>query len=209
MRYIKLFLSVFLISLAIISTLDLLSKVHTPPDEFLALFTLGATRKAELYFPGDRTDILQNTRISWYVGVYNHMGSVQLVKVVFKILNSSMLGPDSLNNTAAVRAPFYEEARLLLANETWVIPVSWSVLNATRTGNTTSIHSLVFNGETLRGNVEVQADRGYNFRIVLELWVYDERAGTYSFVWLGNGEEQHAAWNQLWFNMTRIALLPA
>ena len=196
------------------SVITFLAQVPVYYDEYLALFTLGATGTAENYFPGDAVNILPGDHISWYIGVYNHMGSVQLVKVVFKLLNATMQGPDQLNNTPSTRAGFSEKTRLLVSNETWTIPLSWSILNATETrtptallANFTAIHSILFNGDVNSENVEVQATHGYNYRIVIELWVYDETAGSYSFVWSSNGVKR-SAWNQVWFNMTRISLLP-
>jgi uncharacterized membrane protein len=203
----KVFVAAFLISLAVFSTVAFLASVPYPYDDYFALYTLGATGTAEHYFPGDQVDILPRTRMSWYVGVYNHMGTVQLVRVAFKILNETMVGPNQLNNTPSARDSFYEITRLLVTNETWVLPVSWSVLNATSTENATSIHSLLFNGQVLGDNVETEAQYGLNYRIVIELWVYDDVSGNFSYVWTANGVAR-SAWNEVWFNMTRTSILP-
>lgn len=187
--------------------MNTLLQIHVPYDQYFALFTLGSNGQTENYFPGEKYDIFQGTRMSWFVGLYNHMGTVQLVKVVFKLLNSTIEGPDQLNNRPSNRTAFYETTRLLLSNETWVFPVVWSVLNATQSVNATAIHVLLFNNETLSENVDVEAIHGYNFRIVIELWVYDEATGNFAFAWQANGQDR-SAWNQIWFNMTRVTLLP-
>lgn len=206
-REIKVFVAVFLISLAIFSAITFLALVPYPYDQYFALYTLGAAGTAEHYFPGDVVDILPGAAMSWYVGVYNHMGNVQLVRVVFRILNHTMVGPDQLNNTPSARDSFFETNRLLLTNQTWILPVSWDVLNATTTQNATTIHSLNFNGQVLTDNVEIEALNGYNFRVVIELWVYEDASGSFGYVWTANGAER-SAWNQIWFNMTRTSLLP-
>ena len=207
LKAVKAFVAVFLISLTVFSAVSYLASVPYPYDQFFALYTLGAAGTAEHYFPGDKVDILPGVGISWYVGVYNHMGKVQLVRVVFKILNQTIVGPDQLNNTPSARESFYETTRLLVTNETWILPVTWSILNATRPANTTAIHSLLFNGQVLTDHVEVDALYGFNYRIVIELWVYDDASGNFSFAWTANGEER-SAYNQIWFNMTRTGLLP-
>jgi len=209
LRYLEVFVAVFLISLVLLSAITLLARVPSnyTYDQYFALYTLGATGTAEHYFPGDVTDILPGATMSWYVGVYNHMGSVELVKVLIKILNGTMIGPDQLNNMPSGRGAFYEMTRLLVINATWTIPLSWRVFNATKTPNATTIHSMVLNGYVLTENVEVSALYGYDFRIVVELWVYDEASGNFGFAWDANGVER-SVWNQLWFNMTRTSLIP-
>ena len=203
----KVFVAAFLISLAAFYAIAFVASVPYPYDRYFALYTLGSSATAEHYFPGDVVDILPGARMSWYVAVYNHMGTVQLVKVTFTILNETMVGPDQLNNTPSARESFYETTRLLVTNETWILPMSWSILNATSTPNATSIHSLIFNGQALTDNVETEALHGYNYRIVIELWVYDDASGNFSYVWTAN-DGARSAWNQIWFNMTRISLLP-
>ena len=207
LRILKIFLVTFLIALTGLTVINTLWQIRAPYDPYFALFTLGSTGKTENYFPGGKYDIYQGTRMSWFVGLYNHMGTVQLVRVVFKLLNSTIEGPNQLYNTPGNRTPFYETTRLLLSNETWMFPVVWSVFNATQSANATAIHILLFNGETFSENVEVDATHGYNFRMVIELWVYDQTMGDYSFAWQSNGEER-SVWNQIWFNMTRVTILP-
>jgi hypothetical protein len=207
LRILKVFLVTFLIALTGLTAINTLLQIHAPYDQYFALFTLGSSGKTEHYFPGEKYDIFQGTRMSWFVGVYNHMGTVQLVKVVFKFLNSTIEGPDQLHNIPGNRTSFYETTRLLLSNDTWMFPVGWSVLNATQSANATVIHVLLFNGETLSENVEVEALHGYNFRMVIELWAYDQAIGDFTFAWEANGAER-SAWNQIWFNMTRVTLLP-
>ncbi len=207
MRTSRLFLVIFFIALPLVTAVNLLAQIPRPYDEYFALFTLGSTGMAEHYFPKDDSNILPGEGISWFVGIYNHMSLVQLVKVKFKFLNSTMNGPDQPSKTPSLREPFYEETRLVLSNETWVFPISWSVFNASETYDGSSVHSLMFNGEILTQHVDVSATNGFNYRIVIELWVYDGATGDFSFIWNADGEER-VAWNQIWFNMTRVSLLP-
>jgi hypothetical protein len=43
-----------------------------------------------------------------------------------------------------------------------------------------------------------------NFRIILELWVYDHVSRDFVFGW-NYGDEMRCAWNQIWFNATLIS----
>jgi hypothetical protein len=208
MRTWKLFIAVFLISLPLIYGLNAIAAIPGSYDQYLALYTLGSGGLTEQYFPKGASNILPGTQLSWYVGVYNHMGGVRLVKVEFKLLNDTMQGPSQVNGAPSQRSAFFEETHLLLANETWTVPFTWSVDNATETLDGTMINSIMFNTQLLTDNVQLFALHGFNFRMVVELWVYDEAAGNYSFQWNGNGNLE-VAWNQIWFNMTRVSLLPS
>jgi hypothetical protein len=202
------FFSAFLIVLALTSGLVLLSQIHSPQDDYFALYTLGESGKAEQYFPNDVPNILPGTQIHWFAGVYNHMGSVQLVRVEFKLLNMTMKGPDEYTNESSPYDPFFDTTRLLLSNETWLFPISWSVLNATLKTRVVTIYSIIFNNQTLTSNVQVSSLGGYNFRIVIELWIYNSSTDSFNFGWSSNGV-QKIAWNQIWFNMTQVSLIPS
>lgn len=206
MRGWTLFIAVFLIALPVFYGLSIVGSLQAY-DEYFAFYTLGLGGLAERYFPSSTANILPGTALTWSVGVYNHMGILRMVKVRFKLLNLTMQGPDQVNGIPAQRDPFFEVTRLILSNETWILPVAWSVGNATIVGNFTEIHSLIFNKRVLTSNVEISALHGYNFRIVIELWVYDDTTGAFGFQWAANGDER-VAWNQLWFNMTQVSLLP-
>jgi hypothetical protein len=45
-----------------------------------------------------------------------------------------------------------------------------------------------------RAQSNIEALNGYNFRIVLELWVYDEISESYNYGWVTK-QEPHSAWN--------------
>ena len=179
----------------------MLAATPTRLDQYFAIYTLGAAGTAEHYFPNERANIYPGVRLSWFVGVYNHMGDVELVRVVFRLLNASMAGPNQLNETPSERDPFYESSRLMLSNETWTLPIAWSISDATKSGSAITIRSIQMNDEILSQDVEVTAIGGYNFRMVIELWVFDETTGAFVFQWTANGEPR-VAWNQVWFNVT-------
>jgi hypothetical protein len=58
---------------------------------------------------------------------------------------------------------------------------------------------MIINDKIIHTNV--QAVNGNNFRIVLELWVYDVSTEKLDFGYK-TGEESYGSWNQIWFNTT-------
>ena len=50
-------------------------------------------------------------------------------------------------------------------------------------------------------DTHVVALHGVDYRVVIELWVYDEGLEDFWFGW-GNDDEAQCAWNQVWFNVT-------
>ncbi len=208
MRYRYQFLVVFLVSLMLFSALYFVSSVPRAFDEYFALYTLGLNGKVGQYFPSGNPDILPGDKLPWSIGVYNHMNSLELVQIRIKLLNLTMKGPNQLDLTSSPQPFFFEETRLLLRNETWMLPFSWSVFNATRTPNGTEIHSISLNGNPVAENTDVPAINGYNYRILIELWIYDETSDGFAFQW-NSGGVGRVAWNQVWFNMTRTSIVPS
>ena len=201
MRDSRLFLTVLIIALALISTVTLIAQIPAPYDEYLALSTLGPLGTADEYFPANNVNIHLGVQNQWFVEVYNHFPNLQLLRVELKLLNATMPGPNQLNDQPSERPPFYEVTRMVTSNETWKIPILWSVSNASEINGTVTVNSLTLNGEELTPNVVISADNGYNFRIVIELWVFNGDSDAFNFAWASNGSPR-VAWNEIWFNMT-------
>ena len=165
----------------------------------MALAVLGEEGMAEHYYPGDDPNIDVGEKIRWTIYLYNHMGKAQYVAVRVKLLNSTMSAPNSTSCTPSDAPVVYEFRRVLLDNETLYYPLDWGLLEVGGEGDSVSLTGLMINGVSLKTGVE--AIHGHNFRMVLELWIYDEASGGLIFGW-GSGEESQCAWNQFWFNST-------
>ena len=168
-------------------------------EPFMALAVLGEEGMAEHYYPEDDPNIEVGEGVNWTLYLYNHMGEVQYVAVRVKLLDSKMLAPNSTSCSPSPAPVVYEVRRVLLDNETWLYPFSWSVEEIEVIGDLLQIGLLSVNGDLVR--TSTFAEDGYNFRIVLELWVYDEGLNEFRFGW-GYGDELRCAWNQIWFNAT-------
>jgi hypothetical protein len=168
-------------------------------EPVMALAVLGEEGMAEKYYPGDDPSIEVGEEVHWTLYLYNHMGEARYVAVRVKLLNSTMSAPDSTSSTPSLAPVVYEVRRVILDNETWLYPLVWSLLKVGEYGDLVSIEGLMINGRIFQTGVE--AVHGYNFRVVIELWVYDEASENFIFGWM-SGPESSYAWNQIWFNVT-------
>jgi hypothetical protein len=196
-----------LIYAVIISLLSLVAVIYAPlvlarlsrDEPFFALGVLGKEGKAGHYYPGDDPNIEVGEPVDWVIYLYNHMGGPRYVALRFKLLNSTMPPPEA-EGGAPSRAPvFFEVRRVIANNETILLPFSWSIEGAQVIGDSTVIRRLSAMGETYE--TYAVAREGRDFRVVIELWIYDERTGDFEFGW-SHGGESHGPWVQIWFNAT-------
>ena len=205
--YKTLFVSITLIAILAASTplIGMLIGMFLPQQEepFLAMATLGEGGMADKYYPGGDPNIRVESPVRWYIYLYNHMGCAQYVAVRVKLLNSVLPGPDSASCSPSPTPAFFELRYVLIKNETRVSPLFWRVSEATQGENVVSITELVVNNMTV--GLDATASDGYNFRMVLELWVYDDASDGLRFGWR-SGQKYRCAWNQIWFNVTMPAV---
>ena len=166
-------------------------------EPFFALAVLGEEGMAEHYYPGDDPLIEVGEEVRWTLYLYNHVGEAQYVAVRVKLLNSTMLAPNSTSCSPSPAPVVYEVRRVMMDNETWLYPFSWSIEDVEPVGDFLEIKQLSMNGGPI-GTRSV-AEGGSNYRFIIELWVYDEDFKDLQFGWR-YGDELRCAWNQIWFN---------
>ena len=171
-------------------------------EAFLSLAVLGEEGMAEHYYPDEDVSIKVGEQVSWTIYVNNRIGEAQYVAVKVKLLNYSILSPNSTLCIHCTAPVVYEFRRVLLDNETWHFPFNWSIRNVEWVGDNLSIKSFSLNGDLI--NTNIVALHGYNYRFVLELWTFDEKIGDFKFGWRYDDEDFYCAWNQVWFNVTTI-----
>jgi hypothetical protein len=167
-------------------------------ERFFELGLLGEDKKAEGYYPNNNSTLEAGSQILWHIYVHNHMGSVQSVSVRVKLLNSTMEAPDDRKNKPSPYPFFIEFPLSLSIDETRLIPFSWSIFEATSQNNSITIKRLKVNDETVEVNVSAFSDN--SFRMVFELWVYDQSSREYKFGW-GSKEEFYSASIYMWFRV--------
>jgi uncharacterized membrane protein len=193
-------ITVFITLLIICEMLAYVATTPRPQEQFFQLYILGANHMAADYYPNNNTDITIGEPVTWYLGVTDNMGSVQLVSVRVKIGNQTIKPPDDQNGTESPAPLVAEYMRVLQDNETWETPFVWTITDAVSAGNSTRLLTLQFDNETYTLQ-DSTASGGRNFRLIFELWTLQVESDTFQFGWNASGEHR-VAWLQVWFNMT-------
>jgi hypothetical protein len=193
-------LVVFLTSLIVFEMIVYVAVTPRPREEFFQLYVLGANRLLSDYYPNGDPNIRVGELISWYLGVTDFMGSVQLIAIRVRLSNGTIAPPNDLQAQPSPAPLITEYWRFIQDNETWELPFFWQVTNVSITQGSTRILELQINNATYQvlGSTAVG---GYNFRIIVELWTWDVQSATLQFGW-SVGDQRRAAWLQMWFNMT-------
>jgi hypothetical protein len=173
---------------------------HPPQTEqFASVSVLGSNNTAADYFPNNITTITLNEPIQWNVQTYNHLGSAQLFLIYIKLANADpSLGPNATGNTPSQELPMAKFYRVVMNNETWTLPLEWSVTGESTAGGSTTIQNMTINGAPTPP-VGVSAVNGKSFRIIIELWSYDIEAQAFIFSFEAN-EALESIFNQIYFN---------
>jgi hypothetical protein len=193
-------IAVFIVLIVIAETAAYVATTPRPQERFFQFYVLGPNRFASNYYPQNNPNLGLASLVSWYVGVTNLMGNVQLVEIRLKLGNETTTPPNDTSNTPSSAPELIAFDRFLMDNETWEFPFVWSITNATTTAGSIHILRIQINNETYKIS-DWSANNGYNFRLILELWVWQTNTNMLTFGWNSNGEHR-TAWLQLWFNMT-------
>ncbi|MGA2973228.1 MAG: hypothetical protein ABSE39_11505 [Candidatus Bathyarchaeia archaeon] len=191
---------VFVILIVLCETIAYLATTPRPTEQFFQLYVLGADHTISHYYPNDNMNISPGERVAWYLGVVNNMGTVQFISIRVKISNATVKPPDDQQIVESPAPVVTDFARFLEDNETYEIPFVWSISNATQNGGTTRILTLQIDNETYQIS-DWSARNGYNFRLIFELWTWQTDINAFEYGW-NTIDMHHAAWVQLWFNMT-------
>lgn len=185
-----------LVLLVAVPTIDILSREGKAKEQFFAMSVLGGGRRLEGYYPDNDPNIEAETVVSWYIAVYNRMGSPQRISIKAKLLNATMQEPSVGDPSPA--PVFFETARSLENNETWIFPFEWSIVDFEYDEDYITIRSVKAND--LSREINVLSNSSVGFRIVFELWVYDPDISDFSFTWKYGFDDQ-SVWNYIWFNL--------
>ena len=168
-------------------------------ERFIAMGILGTNRRAEDYYPGNGMSMKVGDQVHWYIYIYNHWDEANEVSILVKFLNSTMPPPDNLEDEPSPVQPVFEITVVLDENETRLMPFFWHVQDAEFGENMTVISRLTINDETVALNVS--GERGSLFRIVFELWLFNEKKEIFEYGWHFR-DAHYSVWNGMWFNLT-------
>ncbi len=192
------FVSTYLVFLALTALTAWV--VANPPrfEEFISLSVLSMNMTGTGYFSSNTSTVGTGELISWNIQIYNHMGSTQLLLVDVKLSNETLPGPDAKANSPSSGMSLFRASRAILGNETWKMPLQWSIVDHTQ-GGVVVMQRMQVNNQTASG-INVSANSGMNFRIVIELWTYDLQTHNFIFSFQSNGILR-SVWSQLWFDV--------
>jgi hypothetical protein len=184
--------------LVLVSTVAWVAENPPMIDEFSSISVLGPTMTASSYFPGNSTTVVRNETVLWNVQVFNHMGTLQLFLVRIKLANFTIYGPNATTNSPSEGFRLLDVYRAVKYDETWSLPIQWSIMDNPSSSGTTTIQTMMINNSTVSG-IGVSAAGGTNLRIVIELYSYDTEANGFVFSFTSNGVLE-SVFDQIWFN---------
>jgi hypothetical protein len=194
----NLLIVVSMAAILLVSIFILNSYMPSDEEKFFAMGILGENKRAEKYYPNDDPNITVGTMVRWYIYIYNHMESPQNLSIRVKILNSTSPGPDDSKHEPSPIPALYEIRQELTTNETLLLPFFWYISEVNYRNGSVTISQLVINGLTMNSNVYSSANN--SFRIIFELWVYNDVSKDYEYVWK-SGEESLSIGLTMWFNL--------
>ena len=168
-------------------------------ERFFEFGLLGKDKLAEGYYPNDNSSLKLGSQINWHIYIHNHIGSFQNVIVKVKLVNSMMDLPNDRDNEPSPFDPIAEFPLSLSVNDTLFVPFSWSIVEAISQKNSTILKQLMVNDQIVE--VNVPASSNSFFRMVFELWVYDQSSQTYTFGW-ESGQELSSSSIHIAFRVT-------
>ncbi len=137
-------------------------------------------------------------RMQWHVNVFNKTGKTQLVSLKIKLMNATQTAPDDMSHLPSPEPSIFEVRNLLMKDQTWVWPLSWSLSEVEKHSGYITIKGLEINQANLKGLNAMSQDG--NFRILIELWYYDTDKQEFVYTW-SSGVDERSVWNQVWFKV--------
>jgi len=191
---------IFVSATMVFSMLAYVSVSPRPKEQFFQIYVLGENKMADRYYPNDNPNIVPGTRVRWHLGATNFMGSIQYVILRVKLSNSTIDPPDEKNRVPSPAPEITEFHRVLLNNETWQFPFTWRIDDVKKVGEDYYLRRLSVNERDVQPS-PISARKGYNYRIIVEIWTLDPSDRHVMFGWRA-GAETRVAWLQIWFNAT-------
>jgi hypothetical protein len=161
-------------------------------ERFSELWVLGFKHVAEDY----PFNVTVHEGYSVYLGIANHMGSLQSYRVYVKFRNQTESLPDAVNGTPSALGPISEYCVFLREGEVWETELSFSFEGITFEGNSCRVSSLVNEGYVLdvdKSAVWDEENSGFYFQLFFELWIYNATVSDFQY---------HNQFVGLWLNMT-------
>ena len=174
-----------------------------PFQPFIAVGVFSPEGTLSSYSSGTVVSITANKVQNWYLQVTNKMGSVQYVRVAYRLGNASTQSPTNIqpSSTSCILetvAPYncLHSDTFISNGNTASLNFTWTILSENQTGSVTHLNLLI-NGRQFFS--PVGAAFGRDFRFIFELWTYDLSSNSFQYGWQGQ-PSRVGEWLQVWFN---------
>jgi len=184
--------SLILILLATVPTLNLVFSFQSGKAQFSEFWVLGPNHIIQDY----PFNVRLNQSYQVFAGVRNNMGSTLHYMVYVKFRNQTQPLPDALNSLPSSLPPLYEYHVFLADSETWETVLTFSILSASRVGNSTLVSDISINDAVFSVNSSAMWDTehsGFHYQMFLELWFYNTTSMSFQY---------HNRFVAFWLNIT-------
>ena len=139
---------------------------------------------------------------SVYVDVGNQLGSSAYYVLYVKLGNQTDQMPNATLGTPSILQPLYEYRFSIQDSMNWESPLTFSVSNASISGNNSQINTLQVNGVAFNVDKPAMWDSNsttFKYQLLFELWTYNNKS---------NSIEYNSRFVDLFLNLTSSALAP-
>jgi hypothetical protein len=194
-RRIQVFVLLFASLTLIYSSIAYYTLSPPPKQEFIAWGVFSASGTLSNYFSGAEANVTVGKILYWHFAINNQMGSIQYVKLVYRLANSTSSSPNA--TIAGNTLPQLGNSSIFIPNaQTTLVNFTWSITSKKAQDGMIFINMTV-NGQQV--SPPVGAVGGQKFRFFFELWTYD--TGSNSFLYGYKGQNSRIGIPlQLWFN---------
>ena len=175
-----------------------LPKIPTREESFFELAILGANNQADNYYPNNNPIIDIDEEVKWNIYLHNKMEKTKFVTLRIKLTNSTVLSPDSNKCIPAESPVIYEFTNGVVSNETLILPLHWSLNEASMIDGINRIDSIIINNDIIK--VNVYNSNNTRFKFIIELWLFEENSDSFEFGW-NIDDGKRCAWLQIWFEI--------
>ena len=119
-----------------------------------------------------------------YVGVGNQLGSSAYYVLYVKLGNQTDQMPNATLGTPSILQPLYEYRFSIQDSMNWESLFTFSVSNASISGNNSQINTLQLNGVAFNVDKPAMWDSNsttFRYQLLFELWLYNSQSGAVSF----------------------------
>lgn len=194
-RKLVVFLILFASFSLVFSSLAYYLQTQPASEGFIAWGVYSPSGSLSGYFSGPGANVTVGETLSWHFAITNDMGSIQFIRVVYRLSNSSFVSPSATN--PATVPEIGNESVFIPRGQTALVNFTWSV-SPGRVAGGLRFFNMTING--IHVSPQVGTVGGQRFRFFFELWTYDSTLGQFLYGYKGQNARVGEPL-QVWFNV--------